>query len=251
MPASHATSRSRPPGGRLEGKVAIVTGASRGIGGAIALRFAEEGARVIATDVLEPTWQHMAVSHEQFDVSDEAAWRSLADMASRLGGASILVNNAGIRGTTVDFAEASLEDWNDVVRINQTSVFLGIRALAPQMADRRGGSVINISSIFGAIAVKNVAAYHASKGAVRALTRNAAVTFGQQGIRVNAILPGLIDTPATLGHEEVRRIRTAHTALGRTGQPEEIAAAALFLASDEASYITGADLVVDGGYLAG
>ena len=185
------------------------------------------------------------------DVSQEADWTRLAERTEALGGASILVNNAGIRGETVDFAEASLEDWQQVIAINQTSVFLATRALVPQMIARGGGSIINISSIFGAIAVKNIAAYHASKGAVRMLTRNIAVTYGGKGIRANAILPGLIDTPATIGHEEARRPRVLRTALGRSGTPDEIAAAALFLASSEASYITGTELVVDGGYMAG
>lgn len=240
-------------GSRLSGKVAIVTGALGGIGSAIVQRFAAEGGRVFATDVVEPAATlPPGVMFEHLDVGDEEGWRRLAHLvAERAGGANILVNNAGIRGPTADLLEVPLEDWDHVVRVNQTSVFLGMRAIAPQMMARGGGSIINIASIFGIISVEHMAGYHATKAAVRMMTRNAAVSFGARGVRVNAILPGVIDTPATAAHStEIRAERNARTALGRRGRPEEVAAAALFLASDDASYVSGTDLAVDGGYLA-
>ncbi len=237
----------------LEGRVAVVTGAAGGIGSAIVDRFARAGAHVVGTDVLQPQWASDASRSFSFlDVTDENAWTELAaHLRHRFGGVDVLVNNAGIRGSADDLLDVELSDWNAVVATNQTSMFLGMRALLPIMIPRGGGSVINISSIFGAVSVVNMAAYHSTKAAVRMLTRNAAASFGARSIRVNAIMPGLIDTPATTGHSKAARSeRIARTALGRSGQPEEIAAAALFLASDEASYITGTDLVVDGGYMA-
>ncbi|WP_176594231.1 SDR family NAD(P)-dependent oxidoreductase [Sphingobium sp. EM0848] len=216
----------------MSGKIAIVTGAAGGLGGAIAQRFQAEGARVFATDITAPQGDFdPAMAFHHLDVGNEESWRSLMEIVcEETGGVDILVNNAGVRGPTMALTDVDLRDWDDVIRVNQTSVFLGMRAVIPQMIVRGGGSIVNLSSIFGIVSVEHMTGYHTTKAAVRMMTRNAAASFGAHGIRVNAILPGVIDTPATAGHsEQVRAERNVRTALGRRGRPEEVAAAALFL----------------------
>lgn len=235
---------------RLQGEVAIVTGASRGIGGGIAEALAAEGATVIGCDVL-PFESEALAECRRLDVTDEAGWADLVDHVTGAHGVPrILVNNAGVTSPE-GITETSLEAWERVTGVDQTGVFLGMRAVIPAMRSAGGGSIINISSICGAAAVPGIAAYHAAKGAVRTLTKNAAVTYAPDGIRANAILPGWIATPMTAGQsDEINDGFLEATPLGRPGSPSDIAGAVVFLASAEADFVTGVDLPVDGGYLA-
>lgn len=234
----------------LDGKVAIVTGASRGIGEGIAIALAAAGATVVGCDVLE-FGEHQLASTAQLDVTDESQWNSVvASVTKEFGAPTILINNAGVTLPS-DVLETSLADWERVIGVDQTGVFLGMKAVIPAMRAAGGGSIVNISSICGAAAVAGIAAYHAAKGAVLTLTKNAAVTYASDGIRANAILPGWIATPMTANQaEEINDGFRSATPLARPGSPADVAAAAVFLASDEASFVTGVDLPVDGGYLA-
>lgn len=235
---------------RLAGRVALVTGASRGIGEGIATAMAGEGATVVGCDIL-PFHNDALAACEVLDVTDEAAWTTLVEaVATRFGTPDILVNNAGITGPEA-LHEVSLDEWNRIVGVDQTGVFLGMKAVIPGMRAAGGGSIVNISSICGAAAVPGIAAYHAAKGAVLTLTKNAAITYAADGIRANAILPGWIATPMTAGQTDaVNDVFLDATPLRRPGSPADVAGAAVFLASDEADFVTGVDLPVDGGYLA-
>ena len=240
---------------RLEGKVAIVTGAARGIGRATAELFARESAVVYATDQNPPesVFDDPAIHFSAMDVANEAHWQALVErILERHGAIDILVNNAGIGGSMAAVAEETLEAWNRVIGVNQTGVFLGMRAVLPSMRRHRRGSIINISSIWGNVAVAFSAGYHATKAAVRHLTKHAAVAYATDNIRVNSIHPGIIATPLTLnGHTDDSRAGViAATPLGRMGLPLEVAYGIAFLASDEAGFVTGAELAIDGGYLA-
>ncbi|MGO8798317.1 MAG: SDR family NAD(P)-dependent oxidoreductase [Roseiarcus sp.] len=231
---------------RLEGKISVVTGASSGIGRAIADLFVAEGAIVYASDIaVRPASERLIfVSH---DVSDEAGWTELGDRIGReQGRLDILVNNAGIVGTYGSITEAKLEDYHRVIAVNQTGAFLGMRSCIPLMGE--GGAIVNISSIWGLIGAVGVAPYQASKGALTTLTKNAALTYAPR-LRANSIHPGLIRTQITDRQTEAMNQQLIDdTPLKRMADPKEVAFAALFLASDEASFITGAELVVDGGY---
>jgi 3alpha(or 20beta)-hydroxysteroid dehydrogenase len=237
---------------RLTGKVSLVTGAARGIGLATANMFADEGAVVVATDVNSSTCEYRrGVDWAQLDVTSEAAWREvLAHVEGRHGRLDVLVNNAAIAAPQ-GVSDLDLQTWNDVIAVTQTGVFLGMRAAIPLMRRCAGGSIINFSSIWGSAAVPGFAAYHAAKGAVRTLTKNAAVTYASVGIRVNSVHPGFVHTPATDGQDPAvtRKVLEA-TPLGRGARPDEIAYACVYLASDESSFVTGSELVIDGGYLA-
>lgn len=246
---------------RLEGKVALITGAARGQGAAEARLFAAEGASVVITDVRDEALVSLekelldsgaSVSAMRLDVADEADWdRAVKQAAEVFGELNVLVNNAGIM-SMAGVEQTSLELWNRIVSVNQTGVWLGMKNAVPAMREAGGGSIVNVSSIYGLIGSGAAAAYQATKGAVRLLTKTAAVQYASEGIRVNSIHPGVIDTGMV--DEEVPAeflpALTAATPLGRMGRPEEIAYGALFLASDESSFMTGSELVIDGGYTA-
>ncbi len=247
---------------RLEGKVALVTGAGSGLGEATARRFAAEGARVYLTDINEEAANAAAGSigdaaSAQFqDVTDEAAWdRLVNDISATEGQLDIVVNNAGIV-MTGSAEDTSLEDWRAIQAVNLDGVFLGTRAAIKAMK-AHGGSIINISSIEGIIGEPLAAAYNASKGGVRIFTKSAALHCAAQGygIRVNSVHPGFILTPmveqglAGLSPDEVAGLMSG-IPLGAMGEPQDIANGCLYLASDESKYMTGSELVIDGGFTA-
>jgi NAD(P)-dependent dehydrogenase (short-subunit alcohol dehydrogenase family) len=237
---------------RLEGKVGIVTGASRGIGHAIVDAMAAEGAAVVATSRAAADDSFgTGVTYASLDVASEADWqRVITEVIDHHGRVDFLVNNAGIIAyETVH--DLTTEDWNRVVAVNQTGTWLGMRGVIPQMITQGGGSIINVSSIWGSAAVAGAHAYHATKGAVRNMSKSAAVSYAKERVRVNSVHPGFIWTPLTEAQApEVNEYVISQTPMGRAGRPEEIAAGVVFLASDEASFVTGSELVIDGGYLA-
>jgi NAD(P)-dependent dehydrogenase (short-subunit alcohol dehydrogenase family) len=250
---------------RLEGRVAFITGAGSGIGAACALRFAEEGARIAGFDLTETPledWCRAAAKAPEAifssgDVRDEPRLAEvIAEVRARLGRLDIVVNAAGVAGGgPVHLAPA--EEWDRVLDINLKGTFLACKHAIPAMMEQGGGSVVNIASVEGLEGTEGGSAYNASKGGVVLLTRNMAMDYARKGIRVNAICPGFIDTPmlrSVFGQpgvaELLPRIVEAHQ-LGRLGRPVEIANAALFLASDESSFVTGQALAVDGGFTAG
>ncbi|MFI5932137.1 SDR family NAD(P)-dependent oxidoreductase [Actinoplanes sp. NPDC051494] len=243
---------------RLNGKTALVTGAAGGIGKETALLLAREGATVIVADVQDALGADVATEIEKnggqgiylsLDVTDEAAWtRVITTIEEKYGRLDVLVNNAGISDRDV-LENTTLETYHKVIAVTQTSVFLGMKAAAALLKASGTGSVINISSIFGASGgFGSSPAYHAAKGAVRLLTKNVALEWAPLGVRVNSVHPGFIATPM-MGDTDTTPLVDV-TPLGRLGRPEEVAAAILFLAGDEASFVTGSELYVDGGYLA-
>lgn len=237
---------------RLNGKVAIVTGASRGIGLGIVEKFATEGATVIAGSTSNPAGIYPdGVEGVELDVASEANWARVTEEAlAKHGKIDVLVNNAGIIVYEA-LHELDLAAWHKVIAVNQTGVFLGMRAVIPNMQENKSGSIINVASIWGNAAVPGAHAYHATKGAVLMMTKNAAITYVGNGIRVNSMLPGFIDTPLTQSQDpEVNKYVVGLTPMGRAGTPEEIANGCLFLASDESAFMTGAEMIIDGGYLA-
>ena len=248
---------------RLENKVAFVSGGARGMGAAEAQLFAREGAKVVIGDVLDEDGRKTEAAinelggeclYVHLDVSSEESWTSaVAETVNRFGKLNILVNNAGVvsRGKLEDL---SVSEWDRVMDINAKGVFLGTKAAIPEMRKAGGGSIINISSISGIVGQGNIqAVYNASKGAVRIFTKSAAIQYASEGIRVNSVHPGAIDTPMTADRQadaEAQRQAIALHPLGRTGTPDDVAYGVLYLASDESSFVTGSELVIDGGYLA-
>jgi NAD(P)-dependent dehydrogenase (short-subunit alcohol dehydrogenase family) len=244
---------------RLQDKVAIVTGASSGMGAATARLFAAEGAKVVLTDILEDEGMALAAEigkmarFQKLDVTREADWDALvAETVSAFGRVDVLVNNAGVSGSHPDIL--NIDTWDQQMNVNARGVFLGMRAVIPQMKEAGGGSIVNISSISGLTGQRFVhMGYNAAKGAVRLATKAAAVQFARDGIRVNSVHPGLMPAMRTSmmsADPEVRRNMISAVPMGREGRIEEVAHANLFLASDDASYITGIEVPVDGGFVA-
>lgn len=237
---------------RVQGKVAVVTGAYGGIGKASAELLAREGATVIALDIKPDAPVYEAeVVYRTHDVRSDEGWKTVVDdVLSEHGRIDIFVSAAGITAYEA-YEEITDAIWHDVVAVNQTGLMYGLRAVIPAMVRNGGGSIVTISSIFGLSAVAGIAAYHASKGAVTMMTRNVALTYAKDGIRANSIHPGLIDTPMARARDTGGQGETiALTPMRRIGQAEEVAQGVVFLASDAASYITGVQLPIDGGYLA-
>ena len=243
---------------RLEGKTALITGGARGQGAAEARLFAEEGANVLLTDVLDEDGERTADiiggTFLHHDVTSEDEWAAAVAHAVGLhGGIDILVNNAGIYVET-SLIGGDLEEYRRVIEVNQIGVYLGMREIAPVMIERGGGSIINISSVGGMRGGGGSFAYTASKWAVRGMTRSAAVRLGPHGIRVNSIHPGLIDTPmlgdTRMADPDTLEQMLGQIPLGRIAQPGEVAKLALFLASDDSAYSTGSEFLVDGGLMA-
>jgi 3alpha(or 20beta)-hydroxysteroid dehydrogenase len=245
--------------GRLSGKVAVITGAARGQGEAEARRFVLEDAKVVLTDVLEDEGTKVAAdlgdaaAFVRHDVSREQDWVAVIDAALAFGGLDVLVNNASIPFFK-PIVDTTLEEYLHVVNVNQVGTFLGIKAAIAPMVAGGGGSIINVSSIDGLGSKNSLIAYSASKFAIRGMTKTAALELGVHGIRVNSLHPGGVNTFMTNPTEEPEdEVNTwfHNVPLGRVGRPEELASMALFLASDESSYCTGAEFVVDGGWTCG
>ncbi|MBV8998465.1 MAG: SDR family oxidoreductase [Solirubrobacterales bacterium] len=246
--------------GRVAGKVALITGAARGMGAAHSRALAGEGAKVAIADIATEAGEQLAAelrggggsaSYHHHDVTDVGAWRELVTAVEQMHGPiDVLVNNAGIQVRSAGI-EADEEEWARVTAVNQRGVFLGMRAVIPGMALRKRGSIINVASVAALVGLPGSIPYQASKAAVLGLTRGAAVSYGPDNIRVNAICPGLVVTGMTESASPAAvEAMKAQIPLRRDGRPEEISAAVVFLASDESSYITGTALPIDGGFVA-
>ncbi|MCP2242253.1 SDR family NAD(P)-dependent oxidoreductase [Lentzea aerocolonigenes] len=240
---------------RLSGKVSLVTGATGGIGEAISRRLAAEGARVVVTDVDAERCEALAAELPDaiglaLDVTSEVAWQSVV---AEVGRVDVLVNNAGI-GEAWTVETETLETWEKVIAVSQRGVWLGMKHAGPAIERAGGGSIVNIASIFGTVGGFGTHfSYHAAKGAVRLMTKNAALHWGKRGVRVNSVHPGFIETPRSreLWHGTSRYTAMVDgTPLGRLGRTDEVPGAVVFLASDDASFVTGSELYVDGGWTA-
>ncbi len=247
---------------RLKGKTALVTGGSRGIGAACSVLFATQGAKVAICDVLEKEAQKVIATIDQLggdafyielDVSNENHWKDAIDtIINRYSTIDVLVNNAGIAALG-NVEETTTQSWNEIMAVNATGVFLGTRSVIPVMRDSGKGSIINISSTAGLVGSTLYTAYHASKGAVRLLTKATAIQYAKENIRVNSVHPGPVISEMSnhlLGPKGNRTKRLSQVPLGRFGNPEEIAQGVLYLASDESSFVTGSELIIDGGFTA-
>ena len=245
--------RALMPNARLSEKVAIVTGGAQGIGRACAELFAEEGAHVVVGDIQEPgDLEGERLSYVGLDVTQEESWKEAVESVVKAHGrVDVLVNNAGGVGSYEPLDTISIEDWDRILTLNATGSFLGVRTVVPHMRRAGGGSIILVSSIWGIAGAAGVSAYTASKGAVRLMAKNAALTYVGDGIRVNSLHPGIVDTPMIERQDAVITQGVVDaTPMKRLGKPRELAYGALFLASDESSFMTGAELVIDGGYTA-
>ena len=251
---------------RLDGKIALVTGGASGIGAETSRLFAREGAKVAITDLNDDGGRAVAAEigdaafYARLDTRNEAEWQTVVEQSvDTYGRLDILVNAAGVPGRRTDggstrIDEQELEDWNRVMDVNSTGIFLGMKTVIPEMRKAGGGSIVNISSIYGLVGSPNSAAYHASKGAVRLATKSAALQYAAENIRVNSVHPGIVTTGMNreINEDPVLSVpRLAATPMGRFGQPIDIANGCLFLASDESGWMTGAELVIDGGYTVG
>ncbi|MGX5915204.1 SDR family NAD(P)-dependent oxidoreductase [Aliidiomarina sp. Khilg15.8] len=253
---------------RVEGKVAVVTGGALGIGRAICLELAKEGARVAVTDIADDDGASVVKAIESAGgyakywhvdtASEDSVSKAFKDISHEFGSIDILVNNAGIAGVNKPTHEITREEWDQVININVSGVFFCTKHAIPVMKKAGGGSIINLSSIYGMIGAADLPPYHASKGAVRLMTKNDALIYAKDKIRVNSIHPGFIWTPLVeaLGKESpdgvdaFRKQLDSRHPIGHVGESEDIAYGALYLASDESKFVTGAELVIDGGYTA-
>lgn len=253
-----------PTGNRIEGKIAIVTGGASGIGEATTRLFVSEGAKVVIADIddekgnaLEAELNHdgEVARYRQFDVTQESRWiEVVGEVMDTWGRLDVVVNNAGMSGVgRARVEETTVENWDTVFAVNSTAIMLGTKTAIPAMRKNGGGSVVNVSSIFGIVGSPAGAAYHASKGAARTFSKAAAVQYATDNIRVNSVHPGFTDTPMTLdihSQKEIRDAREKMTPLGRLGLPDDIAYGILYLACGESSWVTGIELVIDGGEIA-
>lgn len=253
---------------RLSGKIAIVTGGAVGIGRACVERMVEEGAKVAIFDVLDAQGKALAadlsakghkVTYQHVDVTDEAKLKSAIDKTAQdLGGLHVMVNNAGISGAPKPTDQVTEAEWDRVQAVNVKGVFFGTKHAIPHLRAAGKGSIINLSSIAGLIGIGGIAPYHASKGAVRLMSKNDAITYAPEKIRVNSIHPAYIWTPMVENHlratspdlEAAKLAAGAAHPVGHMGEPDDIAWAVVWLASDEAKFVTGAEIVIDGGYTA-
>ena len=253
-----------PTGNRIEGKIAIVTGGASGIGEATTRLFVSEGAKVVIADIddekgnaLEAELNHdgEVARYRQFDVTQESRWiEVVGEVMDTWGRLDVVVNNAGMSGVgRARVEETTVENWDTVFAVNSPAIMLGTKTAIPAMRKNGGGSVVNVSSIFGIVGSPAGAAYHASKGAARTFSKAAAIQYAPDNIRVNSVHPGFTDTPMTLdihSQKEIRDAREKMTPLGRLGLPDDIAYGILYLACDESSWVTGIELVIDGGEIA-
>ena len=250
--------------GRLDGKVALISGGARGQGAAEAMLFAKEGAKVVIGDLLDDEGKQVEAqiaelggdaTYVRLDVTSADAWDAAVQTAlDRYGRLDILVNNAGILGRRTGIEDTTSEQWDAILDVNAKGVFLGTKAAIPALQEAGGGSIVNISSIAGIIGSKNgIPAYQASKGAVRLLTKSTAIQHAADNIRCNSVHPGMIVTAMTeetLAIPEMREFYDQNIPLGRLGTVDDIANGVLFLASDDSSFVTGSELVIDGGLIA-